>query len=83
MFGDQHFVNRKYLTYLILNFLVLGDLLGKKPGARKVDAFISKQLKLKIDGMLLDAQIQDSFQKMNSRLNKRLQRLQQMEQIQL
>lgn len=30
LFGDQHFVN------------MLGDLLNKKPGARKVDAFISK-----------------------------------------
>lgn len=56
LFGDRHFVNRKSAA---ANFLsVLGEFLSKRPGAKKVEAFMAKQLQLKIDQMALDVKIQ-------------------------
>lgn len=60
---------------------MLGDLLTKRPGAKRVDQFMSKQLQQKVDGMTLDAKIADSFNKMNERLNKRLNKLNNVEWI--
>ena len=43
LFSDVHFINSKFPNFLT-SVLVLGDLLTKRPGAKKVDQFMSKQL---------------------------------------
>jgi len=40
---------------------VLGEFLSKRPGAKKVEAFMAKQLQLRIDQMALDSKIQSKL----------------------
>lgn len=58
---------------------MLGDCLTKRPNARKVEQFLAKHLKAKVDSMALDLQIVESFGSLNSRLQARLARIQQSE----
>jgi hypothetical protein len=37
--------------------LVVGDLLNKRPNAKKVETFLSKQLREKVDSLTIDAKI--------------------------
>jgi len=37
--------------------LVIGDLLTKRPNAKKVETFLSKQLREKVDSLTIDAKI--------------------------
>ena len=73
MFADQHFNNSK--SFLVLKRLVLGDLLTKKPATKKVEQFMSSQISAKLDSLRLDAKIQKSFERINKRLQNRLDNL--------
>jgi len=73
MFADQHFNNSK--SFLVLMRLVLGDLLTKKPATKKVEQFMSSQISAKLDSLRLDAKIQKSFERINKRLQNRLDNL--------
>jgi len=55
--------------------LVLGDLLTKKPATKKVEQFMSSQISAKLDSLRLDAKIQKSFERINKRLQNRLDNL--------
>ena len=73
MFADQHFNNSK--SFLVLMRLVLGDLLTKKPATKKFEQFMSSQISAKLDSLRLDAKIQKSFERINKRLQNRLDNL--------
>jgi hypothetical protein len=56
---------------------VLGDLLTKKPGTKKVENFFTVQINTKLESLRLDARIKKSFDAINSRFNNRMGQLRQ------
>lgn len=64
LMNDKHFNN------------MLGDLLNKRPGAKKVEVFMAKHLQARINEITLEMKIKNSFSNLQSKLNSRLERIQ-------
>lgn len=56
---DKHFNNSK--SFLFHLSIVLGNLLNKRPGAKKVESFMAKHLQQRVDNLCLEMKIQSNF----------------------
>lgn len=49
-------------------FIVLGEMLTKRPATTKIERFFIQQVKLKLKEMSIDRQIEESFISLNKKM---------------
>ena len=71
LYSNRHFLNCKFNLFSFINpllFIVLGDLLSKKPATTRVEKFLAQHVKEKLRELSLDKKIEASFESLSQKI---------------